>query len=114
MSFGLLHGLMRHEAEGIRFMTVNQIEDVPLLYMGPPLSLVAPSLPLVPPLSSLVARIITSSTPLFFILHLLGNPTTHEWGLVLVAFSDSTALAPSCLQDGQLLVDFYTLHPADI
>jgi hypothetical protein len=44
----------------------------------------------------------------------LGNPTTREWRLVCVAFSDSTSLSPSCLQDGRFLVEFYTLHHADV
>jgi len=34
--------------------------------------------------------------------------------LVRVAFSDSTAMYPSCLQDGRFLVEFYTLHYSDI
>jgi hypothetical protein len=44
----------------------------------------------------------------------LGNPTAREWRLVRVAFSDSTALSPSCLQDGRFLVDFYILHYSDV
>ncbi len=31
-----------------------------------------------------------------------------------VAFQDSVALYPSCLQDGHFLVDFYLAHPSDI
>jgi hypothetical protein len=44
----------------------------------------------------------------------LGNPSAREWRLVRVAFSDSTALSPSCLQDGRFLVDFYVLHYSDV
>jgi hypothetical protein len=65
-------------------------------------------------LSLLAASIIVSSHCLFFILHSLGNPTTREWQLVRIAFTDSTALSPSCLQGGQFLVEFNTLHHADV
>jgi hypothetical protein len=67
-----------------------------------------------PILSLLVASTIASSDCLFFISHSLGTPTTCKWRLVRVAFVDSTALSPSCLQNGRFLVEFYTLHHADI
>ena len=38
----------------------------------------------------------------------------REWRLVCVAFKDSIALYPSCLQDGRFLVDFYMPHPSDV
>jgi hypothetical protein len=92
----------------------NNIEEPPALYTGPPSSRDAPSPPSAPPLSTLVTSIINSSDHLFFISHSLGNPSTCEWRLVHVAFFDSTALSPSCLQDGHFLMEFYTLHYADV
>jgi hypothetical protein len=100
--------------ERIQAMSRDTIEDPPVLYTGPPPSRAVPPLPSAPLISSLVASIINSSDCLFFISHSLGNPTTCEWRLVRVAFSDSTSLSPSCLQDGQFLMEFYTLHHADV
>jgi hypothetical protein len=94
--------------ERIRVMSRDKIEDQPVLYTGPPPSRAVPPLPSAPLLSSLVAGIINSSDRLFFISHSLGHPTTCEWRLVRVAFSDSTSLSPSCLQDGRFLMEFYT------
>jgi hypothetical protein len=100
--------------ERIQVMSRDTIEDQPVLYTGPPPSRAVPPLPSAPPLSSLVAGIINSSDHLFFISHSLGHPTTCEWRFVRVAFSDSTSFSPSCLQDGQFLMEFYTLHHADV
>jgi hypothetical protein len=100
--------------EHIQVMSRNRIEDQPVLYTGPPPSCAVPSPPSASPLSSLIASIINSSDRLFFILHSLGNPNTCEWRLVRVAFSNSTSLSPSCLQDGQFLMEFYTLYHADV
>jgi hypothetical protein len=101
-------------SECIQVMSWNTIEDQPVLYTGPPPSRAVRHLPSAPPLSSLVAGIINSSDRLFFILHSLGNPTTCEWRLVCIAFSDSTSLSPSRLQDGQFLMEFYTLHHTNV
>ena len=49
-----------------------------------------------------------------FISHSLENPSVCKWCLVCIAFSDSTALSPSYLQDGRFLVEFYTLHHNDV
>jgi hypothetical protein len=78
----------------------------------PPLALVQP--PSIPPISTLVTSIIASSDRLCFISHSLGNPSVCEWRLVCIAFSDSTALSPSCLQDERFLVEFYTFHHDDV
>jgi hypothetical protein len=102
------------DEEPIQVMFRNRIEDQPVLYTGPLPSRAIPSPPSAPPLSSLVASIINSSDRLFFISHSLGNPNTCKWRLVRVAFSNSTSLSPSCLQDGQFLMEFYTLHHADV
>jgi hypothetical protein len=94
------------DKERLRVLSRNKIEEPPVLYNGPPPSRAVPSPPSAPPISSLVASIINSSDCLFFISHSLGNPSTCEWRLVRVAFSDSTLLSPSCLQDGQFLMEF--------
>jgi hypothetical protein len=100
--------------ERIQVMSGNRIEEPPALYNGPLPSCAVPSPPSAPPISSLVASIINSLDCLFFILHSLGNLSTCKWWLVRVAFSDSTLLSPSCLQDGRFRLEFYTLHHADV
>jgi hypothetical protein len=86
----------------------------PILNNGPTPSPAINTPPTIPPISSLVTSILSSSDKLFFISHLLGNPNIREWRLVRVAFQDSTSLSPSCLQDGQFIVEFYTLHHEDV
>jgi hypothetical protein len=84
------------------------------MYTGPPPLPADLHPPSVPPISSLVAGIIASTDRLFFVSHSLGYPSFWEWHLICVAFLDSTALSPSCLQDGCFLVEFYTLHHEDV
>jgi hypothetical protein len=98
----------------IQVMSGDKIEEPPALYNGPPPSRAVLSPQSAPPISSLIASIINSLDCLFFISHLLGNPSTCEWRLVHTAFSDSTLLSPSCLQDGRFLMEFYTLHHANV
>jgi hypothetical protein len=86
----------------------------PILYNGPSPSPATYSPPTTPPISSLIASILSYSNKLFFISHLLRNPNTHEWRLVRVDFLDSTSLSPSCLQDGRFIVKFDTLHHNDV
>jgi hypothetical protein len=100
--------------EQMRMMLHGNFEEAPILYHGPPPSLAVPKPPSTLILSTLVAAIIALFHQLYFISHSLGNPTTHEWRLVRVTLSNSTALSPSCLQDGRILVEFYTLHHANI
>ncbi len=69
---------------------------------------------LLPPTSSLVAGITASLDQFCFVSHSLENPSIWEWHLIRVAFLDSTALSPSCLQDGCFLVEFYTLSHEDV
>jgi hypothetical protein len=102
------------DAERLWILSGDNIEELPVLYNGPPSSCNFPSPPSAPTISSLVASIIHSSDRLFFISHSLGNPSACEWRLVIVMFSDSTALFPSCLQDGRFLLKFYILHHADV
>jgi hypothetical protein len=103
-----------NEEERICVLSGNDFEEAQNLYHGPPPSLAVPSPPLTPILSSLIANIIASSDCCFFISHSLGNPTFRKWEFVRIAFADSMALSPSCLQDGLFLVEFYTLHHADV
>jgi hypothetical protein len=93
-----------------RFFSTDEIEEEQVLYNGPPPLTAVYTPPQIPSFSMLVASIIASSDRLFFVSHSLGNPSVWEWRLVRVAFLDSTALYPSCLQDGRFLVKFYTLH----
>jgi hypothetical protein len=67
-----------------------------------------------PSITTLSPLIISSSNKLFFISSKIGTADCREWRLVRVAFEDSVALCPSCLQDGRFLVDFYMSHPANI
>ncbi len=86
------------------------------MYTGPPPE--PPVLPLAPEqftpsITSLAPLVILSPDKLFFISHSIGG-SRQEWPLVRVAFQDSIALYPSCLQDGQFLVDFYMAHPSNV
>jgi hypothetical protein len=103
-----------NEDERQQIMAGDEKEVEQILYHGPPPSLFAYKPPSIPPISSLVASIINLLDKLFFISHSLGNSTMREWRLVRVAFPDSTALSPSCLQDGHFLIKFYTLHHANV
>jgi hypothetical protein len=64
-------------------------------------------------ISTLAANILRSNHKLFFILYSLGNSNHREWQLVCVAFEDSIALHPTCLQDGKFLAEFYIAHSSD-
>jgi hypothetical protein len=88
------------DEERQRVMSRDDFEEADILYHGMPPLLATPSPPAKPILTHLVSSILASSERLLFILHLLGNPTTHEWCLVQVSFANSTALSPLCLQDG--------------
>lgn len=93
------------------------VDEAVTAYTGPPPDPPShePVVPTVPHISLLVASIIASTDKLFFIAHKIGvDGATSEWRLVRVALRDSMAVHPSCLQDGQFLVDFYILHPADV
>jgi hypothetical protein len=94
----------------ITLLNLDTVEADTLIYNGllPSPALIQP--PTIPPISTLVTSIIASSDRLFFTSHSLGNPSVYKWHLVCVAFSDSTALSLSCLQDRRFLVEFYTLH----
>ncbi len=96
-----------------RYMSNDVVEMEPILYNGPPLSPVVIQVPSILPISILVWSIINSSDWLFFISHSLGNLSNQEWRLVCVNLSNSTSLSPSCLKDGQFLVEFHT-HFSDV
>jgi hypothetical protein len=90
----------------------NFEDDTPffpsVMYTGsPPEPPMSPHVPehSTPSITSLAPLIISSSDKLFFISHYIGD-SHWEWCLVRVAFRDSVASHPSCLQDGHFLVDF--------
>ena len=103
-----------NEAERLCILSGNDVEVEPILYNGHLPLLVPHNMPFNPHLSILVASIIDSSDKLFFVLHLLGNKSTHEWRLIRVAFADSVSISPACLQDGRFLVKIYSLHHGNI
>eukprot|EP01082_Thalassiosira_pseudonana_P008343 g7453.t1 g7453 contig24:661092-664348(-) len=74
-----------------------------------------PSLPPPVPCAARIAALITQSTDkLFFIAYTLPNTYRCEWYLTRVAFADSIALHPQCLEDGKYLMDFFICHPNDM
>jgi hypothetical protein len=106
---------LANNEERIKFLNSDTVEETHVMYHGPPPSpSPLPALPGIPPISILVRSIIDSQDRLFFVSHSLGNPSIREWRLTRVAFEDSTALSPSCLQDGRFLMEFYTIHYDDI
>jgi hypothetical protein len=44
----------------------------------------------------------------------LPNQTRREWKLVQLDFAQSMAKSPSCLHDGNFIMNFYICHPKDI
>ena len=102
------------DEERRHYFSSDEIIEQPVLYTGPPPAPAVYAPPTIPPISTLVSTIISSSDKLFFISHSLGNPSAREWRLVRVALADSTALSPSCLQDGRFIVEFFTLHHDDV
>ena len=91
----------------------NSIEHSSVLYTGPPPAAPTVAAPPTPEISAIAADIVRSTDKLFFIAHSLGDSTYREWRLVRVAFEDSMALHPTCLQDGKFLVEFYIAHTSD-
>ena len=69
--------------------------------------------PAIPPLSTLFQQIIQSRNRLFFVSHSIGTASSREWRLVRVNLDKSMATNPTCMQDGQFLVEFYILHSAN-
>jgi hypothetical protein len=105
----------KNNAKQLQYFSLDAINDEPVMYTGPPPAKVARAIPHpIPLISALVTSIIHSSDKLFFVSHLLGNPSTREWCIVRVALSNSTLILPSCLQDGCFLVKIFTLHYNDI
>jgi hypothetical protein len=96
----------RNDNERIRYLLNNVVEEAPTMYHGPLPSPAALCMPSIPPISYFITSIINSMDCLFFISHSLGNPSIQEWCLVHVTFANSTALLPSCLQDGRFLIKF--------
>jgi hypothetical protein len=103
------------ENEQRQLMTNDPPFLPPVMYNGPtpsPPTTIKPPLP--PSITSLAPQIIASTDKLFFIAHNIGASTCCGWQLVPVAFKDSILLYLPSLQDGQFLVEFYVLHPANV
>ncbi len=101
----------KDEAKWWRYFSSDAINDEPVMYTGLPPTEVARAIPhLIPLISALITSIINSVDKLFFVSHLLSNPSACEWHLVRIALSNSTLILPSCLQDGCFLFKFFTLH----
>ena len=104
----------KDDEERLRIMSGEDEHNTQaVLYNGPPPSPPTPPSPSRPSLDVLVPSIIRSADKLFFVSHSIGTGSAREWRLVRVAFDDSMALYPSCLQDGRFLVEFYIQHTAD-
>ena len=87
---------------------------VPAIYLGPPPSADRHQPPVIPPLSTLVTRIVASIDRLFFISHQIGTADAREWRLVRVNLEQSMSLHPSYMQDGKFLIEFYIPRTSDI
>ena len=92
----------------------DEVATSAVLYTGPPPAPPAYVPPAIPPISDLVASIISSDSKLFFIADRLNHSDAREWRLVRVALQDSISSYPACLQDGKFLVEFYIGHTADV
>ena len=73
----------------------------------------APLAPVLPTLSDLTVKLLASADKLFFIAHMIPGSSVSEWHLVQVDLSATMREHPTALQDGRLLVNFYTCHPSD-
>ena len=87
---------------------------VPVIYLVPPPSADMHQPPLIPPLSTLITRIVASIDRLFFISYQIGTADAREWRLVQVNLEQSMSLHPSYMQDGKFLVEFYIPRTSDI
>jgi hypothetical protein len=106
----------RDDEERRLMLSKNDSFCPPVMYTGPPPlpPTMSPHKDTPPTITTLSPLIISSSDKLFFISSKIGTADCCKWQLVRVAFEDSVALYPSCLQDGCFLVDFYMSHPADV
>jgi hypothetical protein len=93
---------------------LSTVQDVPAMYTGPPPAPPVSSPPSIPDIASLAAKIIASADRLFFVAIGPVSSSYREWRLVRIAFDDSIALHPACLQDGKFLVEFYVCHHDDV
>ncbi len=90
----------------------NSPSMFPGFYTKPPPSAPQCIAPTIPPSAILALLIIKSSDKLFFILNPIGSMDIWEWRLICVAFKASMASYPSCLINGQYLIDFYISYPS--
>jgi hypothetical protein len=104
----------RDDDERIRYFSHDVVDEEIVMYHGPPPAPATVHQPAVPSVSALNKAILDLTDRLFFVSHSRGNPSIRKWRLVRVALADSTAMSPSCLQDGKLIVEFYILHHEDV
>ena len=87
----------------------------PVFYTGPPPALpTVPPICAVPPLSTLIASIVSSIDKLFFISWQIPGSSIREWRLIRINFKDTMRLYPAALQDGKFLAEFYIVHTDDV
>ena len=96
-----------------RYIAGDCIDIHPVFATGPPPEPPSVSIPTIPSVESITAAIVNSSDKLFFISVPIGDNDVREWRLVSLAFKQSVALYPSCMQDGRFLFEFYICHPDD-
>ena len=66
-----------------------------------------------PKVNAFHASLLHSCDRIFFIDHRVSDTSVYEWQLVQIAHKDTMQFHPNCLQDGNVLVDFYMMHTED-
>ena len=66
-----------------------------------------------PTITELCALLLQSRDRLFFIANCIPGTYVRKWQLGQVAYTDSMAVHPDCLKDGQFLANFFIPHPDD-
>ena len=69
--------------------------------------------PKLPPLSSIISKIIQSDDRLFFIAYTDPHTSYREWKLVRINFIKSLSTNPNAIQDGKFLAEYLIQHPDD-
>lgn len=66
-----------------------------------------------PSAANLAAKLVSSTSRLFFISWCQPASCRREWHLVQVQLDASLSLNPDCLHNGRYLVNFFIIHPKD-
>ena len=74
----------------------------------------SPSITPTPTLARLAAKLISSTSRLFFVSWAYPTATRREWHLVRVNLDSSISYNPDCLHNGRFLVEFFVCHPRDL